>query len=146
MRIGQGTSCLDNAHAGGMFVAVDNDGILHKTAFTEFNTKFMEHPDTRIRFEGYKIEYFGRVLEAARKMHYAVPQVGVVNWDFTLDENGEAVLIEGNMRFGSIWLIEMAHGQGAFGDDTEEVLDWLRTMRKTEKGRREGMYYGRTGR
>ena len=146
MRMGTGKSYLDNAHAGGLFIAVENDGKLHKTAFTEFNEQFTEHPDTHIRFEGYKIEGFNKIMEAAKKMHYAVPQVGAINWDFTLDEDAEAVLIEANMQSGSIWLPEMAHGKGAFGDNTEDILRWLRLMRTTKMNERRNLYYGRTGR
>lgn len=145
MRIGVGMVCVDNAHAGGIFVAIDEDGKLHSKAFTEFNKQFTEHPDTHIRFAGYKIEHFEQVLIAAKRLHYAIPQVGVVNWDFTINESGEAVLVEANMAGGgSLWLPEMSHGKGVFGDNTEEVLRWLKIMRKTRKDKREHIYYGET--
>ena len=139
MRIGSGGAYLDNAHAGGMFIAVSDEGILHKTAFTEFKKEFTVHPDTGTVFEGYKIDLFPRVLEAAERMHMALPQIGVVNWDFTIDDEGEPLLIEANMRngkqSGSIWLMEMAHGCGAFGENTAEVLRWLRLMKNTPKSK-----------
>ena len=119
-----------------MFIAVDNDGTLHKTAFTEFNTQFTEHPDTHVKFEGWKIHPFPEVLKAARKMHEAIPQVGVINWDFTIDEAGEAILMEGNMLSGSIWLIEMAHGKAVFGEDTAEILQWTRKMKSMKQSNR----------
>ena len=130
IRIGQGGNYLDNAHAGGMFIAVDNDGTLHDTAFTEFMTRFTEHPDTHVKFSGYRIKAFPEVLDAAKRMHEAIPQVGCINWDFTLDTEGRPVLMEGNMNGGSIWLIEMAHGVGVFGDDTAEILKWTRKMKQ----------------
>ena len=142
LRIGQGGKYLDNAHAGGMFIAVDDDGTLHKTAFTEFKNTFTEHPDTGLKFEGWKIHDFPKVCEAARRMHEAVPQVGVVNWDFTLGEDGEAVLMEGNMRSGSIWLIEMAHGKAVFGDDTAEILQWTRRMKAMKLSERNSHRFG----
>jgi hypothetical protein len=55
--------------------------------------------------------------------------VGIVNWDFTIDENGDIMLIEGNMKAGSIWLFQMAHGVGAFEDRTAEILQWTRKMK-----------------
>lgn len=130
IRIGQGGKYLDNAHAGGMFIAVDDDGTLHDTAFTEFNLQFTEHPDTHVKFEGRKIKSFPEALKAAKRMHEAIPQVGVINWDFTIEEDESPVLIEGNMRSGSIWLAEMSHGKGIFGDDTAEILQWTRRMKK----------------
>lgn len=130
MRIGQGGSHLDNAHAGGMFIALDDDGTMHKTAFTEFKKEFTEHPDTHLVFEGYKIDLLPNVLDSAIKMHASIPEIGVVNWDFTIDEDGEPILIEANVNGGSIWLSEMAHGCGCFGEKTAEVLQWIRQQEK----------------
>ena len=128
MRIGQGGSYLDNAHAGGMFIAVEDEGTLHKTAFTEFKNKYDCHPDTNFIFEGHRIQGTSKVIEAAIKIHSAIPQIGCVNWDFTLDQNNDPILIEANVLGGSVWLIEMAHGKGAFGQDTAEVLRWIKKM------------------
>jgi D-alanine-D-alanine ligase-like ATP-grasp enzyme len=63
-------------------------------------------------------------------MHAAIPQLGVVNWDFTIDPAGNPVLIEANCKNGSVWLPQMAHGVAAFGERTAEVLQWLRFMKK----------------
>ena len=85
MRIGQGGSYLDNAHAGGMFIGINADGTLNKTAFTEWKKEFTKHPDTGLEFHGYRIPLFPKVIDAAKKMHDTMPQIGVANWDFTLD-------------------------------------------------------------
>ena len=143
MRIGQGNSYLDNAHAGGMFIALDDDGTMHKTAMTEFNTQYTEHPDTGLVFENYKIDLIPEAIEAAKKMHTAIPQLGVVNWDFTIDSDGDPLLIEANLRGGSVWLPEMAHGCGAFGDKTEEVLQWMRKMKSLPKTERYKFAFGK---
>ena len=142
LRIGQGGHFLDNAHAGGMFIAINNDGRLGKFAITEFNERFEKHPDTGLVFATHKIEHFDKVLLAAQKIHEAVPQIGVVNWDFTIDESGEPVLIEANCNGGSVWLIQMAHGVGAFGKDTEEVLQWMRFMKRLKPHERLNYYGG----
>ena len=130
MRIGQGGSHLDNAHAGGMFIALDEDGTMHKTAFTEFKKEFTEHPDTHLVFDGYKIDLLPKVLDCAIKTHMSIPEIGSVHWDFTIDENGEPVLIEANVNGGGIWISEMAHGCGCFGEKTAEVLQWIRQQEK----------------
>ena len=130
IRIGQGGKYLDNDHAGGMFCAVYNDGTMGNHAVTEFNDQFIEPPDTHLIFAVHRVEYLDKVIEAARRMHSFIPQIGVVNWDFTINEEEEAVLIESNVKNGSVWLPQMAHGTVAFGDKTEEVLQWLRFMKK----------------
>lgn len=130
IRIGQGGSVLDNAHQGGMFCAVHDDGAMGTVAVTEFNNQFSEHPDTHLVFASHRIEHLDEVIKAARKMHAAIPQLGVVNWDFTIDSTGNPVLIEANCKNGSVWLPQMAHGVAAFGERTAEVLQWLRFMKK----------------
>lgn len=141
MRIGQGGSVVDNAHAGGMFIAVNNDGTLHETAFTEFKKEYKSHPDTNMVFNGYKIQNFKKIIDYAKKMHANVPQIGSVNWDFTIDDTETPVLIEANVNGGGIWVIEMAHGCGPFGEKTPEILRWLKFMNKlTEKERKNYMF------
>lgn len=142
MRIGRGGNCVDNAHAGGMFIAVDDDGRLHKEAFTEFREVFDRHPDTGLVFDGYRIPLFSPVKAAARRMHEMLPQVGVINWDFTIDAAGDPVLIEVNIQGGSIWLSEIAHGCGPFGENTPEILRWLRLMKNTRPADRAKYAFG----
>ena len=137
MRIGKGNAVVDNAHAGGIFIAVDNDGSMHKTAFTEFRDMYERHPDTQLVFEGHKIVGMEKVIDAAKRMHASIPQVGVYNWDFTINEKEEPVLIEANTSEGAIWVIQMAHGKGVFGDKTEDVLKWIRKMKSLKLSERE---------
>lgn len=140
MRMGRGGSIKDNASSGGIFIAVDDDGTLHKSAFTEYGEPFTVHPDTQIVFEGQKVEYMDRIFEVARKMQLAIPQVRVVNWDFTINQDGEPILIEANMKndvqAGSIWLPQMAHGKGAFGENTAKILKYLRKAKKKSLSKR----------
>lgn len=142
MRIGQGGAMVDNAHAGGMFIAVDNNGKLHKTAFTEFKTEYQKHPDTGVIFDGYEIPGFSKVIDCAKKMHANIPQIGSVNWDFTIDETETPVLIEANVMGGSVWLSEMAHGCGPFGDKTSEILRWLKFMNSSSPKERQNYMFG----
>ena len=143
MRIGGGGSYLDNVSAGGMFIAVEDDGTLHKTAFTEFCKSFERHPDTGLIFEGHRIPGFERVLETAEHMHTAIPQLGCINWDLTIDETGEPVLIEANILGGSIDMAQMAHGKGIFGENTAEVLRWLHQMNHMSVPEQKNYMFGR---
>lgn len=142
MRIGRGGANVDNAHAGGIFIAISDDGLLHKTAFTEFRDKFTQHPDTGVVFEGYKIFNFPKVLDSAIKCHSMLPQFGCVNWDFTINNEGQPILIEANVKAGSIWLIEMAHGKGAFGEKTADVLKWLNKISHAKFADRKNYMFG----
>lgn len=143
MRIGQGGANLDNAHAGGMFIALDDDGTMHDKAFTEFKDEYTVHPDTNVVFAEQKIELLPKVINAALKMHSCIPQLGSINWDFTIDREGRPVLIEANCTGGSIWLIEMAHGKGVFGDRTPEILRWIRFMKTISPSERKKYAFGK---
>lgn len=126
LRIGQGGNKLDNAHAGGMFVAVTDEGSLYEKAFTEFKDEFIEHPDTHVLFKGYKIPEVSRILRTAELMHAKTPQLGVMSWDMTLDECDQVVLIEVNTIGQTVWFPQMASGRSAFGDNTAEILQSVR--------------------
>ena len=80
------------------------------------------------------------MIETAERMHRSIPQLGVVNWDFTLDEDGTPLLIEANVLVGSIWLFEIAYGKSAFGSLTPEILRWLRQMKRMSYTEREAWF------
>lgn len=143
MRIGRNGSFVDNAHAGGIFIHIHDDGQFHEKAFTEFKKEYYGHPDSFYKFKENKIELFPIALNKCIEMHKKLPNVGVLNWDVTIDENGEVVLIEINVNGGSIWLSQLSSGMPAFGNNTEEILQWISTMQKTEIKDRKKHLYGR---
>lgn len=143
MRIGQGESFLDNAHAGGMFIAIDDDGTLHEEAYTEFKNVYKKHPDSNLVFKNYKIELFPKVIKKVKYFHEKISGVGVINWDMTINEEGEPVLIEANVNQGSIWLFQIAWGNGVFGNKLCDILKWITFMEKQKYEDRKKYLYGR---
>lgn len=141
-RFGSGGSIVDNIHAGGYCISVNDDGVLHREAYTEFAKRITEHPDTHVVFEGYRIAHFETMRQAAIKMHAQFPQLGLVQWDFTVNQDGKAVLIEANTRGTSIQLIERCLGRGPFGEHTEEILRWMRFMKHTKASERYKYAFG----
>ncbi len=129
LRIGRNGKFLDNAHQGGMFIGVSDEGYLDKLAHTEFNEKFLEHPDSKIIFENYKINGVEKIIQIAHKLQGMIPHVGCINWDLSINDKNEVVLIEANMRYGSIWLIQMT-GKSGFGDNTERVLQIIKNNKE----------------
>lgn len=119
MRIGAGRSHLDNAHAGGMYIAVSDEGILQKKALRNYSEPIFIHPDTNIAFDGYRLPGMKKIIQSAKLLHTCLPSIGFVNWDFSYDENENVVLIESNMNCGSLWLFQNTWGKGVFGEDTE---------------------------
>lgn len=125
LRIGQGGGYLDNAHAGGMFIGVSDAGKLNSVAFTEFGDRYEKHPDTKIEFKNYEIDFVPEIIKTAEKLHLSTPQLGIISWDITVDEHKMMVLIEANTRGQSIWFPQMANGKGAFGENTKEILQFI---------------------
>lgn len=127
MRMGSGNSEIDNVSRGGLFIGVDNDGKLLETGYNEFGKSFKKHPDTEIVFKGHHIEHIEDLKANIKKIHKLLPQIGVVNWDFTIEEKGTPILIEANCICGGIIdMVQFAHGRGIFGEDTKEILRYIR--------------------
>lgn len=57
-----------------------------------------------------------------KRLHPQIPHFRLVSWDFSIDENGEPVLIEANLNCGGIDVNQMNNGP-LFGEDTKKVLD-----------------------
>lgn len=124
-RIGQGGNFVDNLHAGGLVVGVSNEGYLKEYAFTEMQSKFSHHPDTNIKFEGYRLDKVESILEISKSMHEKTPHMRMISWDFTLNHKNEIVLLEINLLGQSLWFPQMANGEAMFGKDTPHILGLL---------------------
>ncbi|MCH5320249.1 MAG: hypothetical protein J1E36_00700 [Eubacterium sp.] len=124
-RIAQGKSSLDNVHQGSLFIGVDDDGTLKKCAFTERGDRYDEHPDSKIKFDGYNIQQVPEMINAVKKLHKRIPQVGMISWDVTVDENNTIVIVELNIQAQSVRAVQIANGKGAFGENTAEILRWI---------------------
>lgn len=129
MRIGQGESVLDNAHQGGMFIGLSDDGVMNECAFTEFQDRYFVHPDSGVEFKGYLVPELKEAICAVELAHQKIPQIGMISWDVVVNKSGEIIVIEMNVRGQSVWLPQMAHGKGAFGENTEEILTWIKNNR-----------------
>lgn len=143
MRLGRNGATVDNASSGGVYIAVEDDGQLHEWAYSDYGEKISEHPDSKIKFGEYKIASILPILESAKRLHRSLPMLGMVNWDFALDKNGDPVLIEANIGGGGVDMQQNAWGKGLFGEHTEEILQWTKLMRNTDFHARAKYYFGK---
>ncbi|MBQ3004482.1 MAG: hypothetical protein IJD88_00980, partial [Clostridia bacterium] len=129
LRIGASGSVVDNIHAGGMGVSVDDSGqlgeIAYRLGYGDSDEKFSQHPDTNIVFKNYKLSFIEELIDDAKKLHGLLSNIGVISWDFTVDENGTIVIVEINVRGQGIWFPQMISGRPLFGDNTKEFLKTL---------------------
>lgn len=122
LRMGKGKNEVDNIHAGGIFIGVTDEGYLKEQAFTEYQEKYRIHPNSKIKFKGYKISGIKKMIEIAEKCHGKTPHLKMISWDFTINKDNQITLIEVNLNGQSIWFPQMANGCSAFGDNTEYML------------------------
>ena len=121
IRIGNGDNEVDNVAAGGFQVNINPDGTLQKTAYTSRKGQhvFTETDDKGLRFEGYQLPSFDRVIDTVKKMASSLGHFRIVGWDIAIDEQGDPVFIEFNCNPGQN---QMTFGP-TFSDFTDEVLN-----------------------
>lgn len=126
LRIGCGTSRLDNICSGGMSIGVREDGELCPEAYIEnLEVRYREHPYTKIKFEGYRIKNIDKIIDAAIACHKRTPHMRIASWDLTLDDGENAVLIEVNLTGQSVCFPQYTHGKSLFGENTRKMLEFL---------------------
>ena len=127
LRMGVGNAKVDNATAGdnaqydGMTCGINSNGRLKKYAYGYYTgKKFDRHPQGLV-FDGYTVPCYDKAVELVKKVHPTIAHFRLVSWDVAIDENENAVLIEANMRNGTINFHQFNNGP-LFGDLTERVL------------------------
>lgn len=121
LRMGVGKSRIDNVTAGGISCGIDNEGKLKKYATTYYTGQRLEQHPQGLIFEGFKIPSYEKAIAMVLDAHALIPHFRLVSWDIAIDSNGDAVLIEANMRKGGINLNQFNNGP-LFGDLTDKVL------------------------
>lgn len=129
-RIGGVNACVDNASSGGCFVGINiESGILknrgtYKLAYGGFfNT---HHPETGIKFEGYKMPFFEDVKSLAIDVANCFPQ-SLVGWDIAISDCGP-VLIEGNTLFYAMSTSDIAYGGYRKNPVYRKITDYVKNQ------------------
>lgn len=98
LRMGVNGMPVDNWGAGGISISVDVEtGLVKEEGFFKpgYGGRVKEHPNTGIRFLGYKIPFFKESLELIRSFHEHLYGIHSIGWDVAITEEGP-VLIEAN--------------------------------------------------
>ncbi len=121
LRIGVNGNRVDNMVSGGVNCAIFPDGKLANKLYNAIGTMVEGHPNTG-SMEDKQILNFNNVVETALKCHKSLPYMGIISWDFALDENLEPVLVEFNLKPQGLDLHQRENGP-IFGERTIEILD-----------------------
>ena len=129
IRMGKDGSLVDNAHAGGMFVGVDNKGVLGKYVCNQYGEKETIFNDVNFSTNEFKIPNYEKIKVFAENVANALPHQRLLALDVMLDENNEPVLLEYNIRAFSVWLFQFTNGTG-FGEFTDEIISYCKKHKK----------------
>lgn len=97
VKVGRGSSIVDNGGAGGFLAAVDErTGIVTTPGRTEFGEVFEVHPDTGVAIQDYQIPAWDELLELIDRLVGVLPEQKYVGWDLAHTKSEGWVLVEGN--------------------------------------------------
>lgn len=123
-KMGANESRIDNVtRNSGIIAGIKEDGSLMEHAYFDlFSGKTTDrHPQGMLLSE-IKVPSFNKMLDTVKRAAQYIGNFKLVGWDLSVDEDGDVVLIEANMRKGDIGPIQCLHGP-FFGELTEKVLN-----------------------
>lgn len=121
LRMGVNGNKVDNEASGGRTCGILPDGRLKSVAHDKSGNCYSVHPDSKIPFGTFTVPYYKKVLDVIPTLHKQVPHFRLISWDFSIDQDGEPVLIEANFRYGGVTIHQLNNGP-IFGEDTERIL------------------------
>ena len=132
LRMGVDKARIDNVTAGGISVGINEDGIMDEFAYNYYTGERMSvHPQGFV-FKNQNVPSYDKAVELVKRAHPIIGNFRLVSWDIAIDDKGEPVLIEANMRKGGINLNQFSNGP-LFGELTEKILDEVFNKGKGEK-------------
>ena len=124
LKVGVNNNRTDNFCANSSIVAgiKENGELMNRAFLNECSNQTTDRHPQGMFLNEVRIPSFGKMLDTAKKAAQYIGNFRLVGWDFSVDEDGNIVLIEANMRKGGIIPNQFAHGP-FFGDLTERVLN-----------------------
>lgn len=95
MRVGRGDAVVDNAGAGGIMIAISDDGKTLAAADEDRHT-FRVHPETSISLIGFEIPKWEELCNLTKEMAASCPDCHIMGWDMAYTEKEEWVVVECN--------------------------------------------------
>lgn len=133
--VGDFTDNVEHKDGYGMIViGIDDAGRLKKYGFHSNGVKVTKTPGG-VSFENYEVVHFAEMIEIAKREHSKYPYVRFIGWDFTVDFDGNVVVMEYNTKAPGILYYQYTNGP-LFGDSTEELLNYVFTKKRKELKKR----------
>lgn len=133
VRMGAYGSVVDNASKGGLFCGIYDDGKLAKYAYNRRREHFACHPQGAV-FDNCHIPNYDDWLKIFLSLENRFIKVAkLIAWDLAIDKNGVPVLIEINLPYSGIDLLQIANGPLS-GDKTEQIIGEVMSDKKKYNG------------
>lgn len=125
LRAGSGGS-LDNVTSGGLVCYVNPDGSLNDYALDGYGGKFLQHPDTGVRYCGKEVvPDIAGLKELAINVARQTFHTRILGLDLCLDQTGRWFLTEVNISSHPVRMSQYA-GHPFLGSFLPEVIDYCR--------------------
>jgi len=116
---------LDNETAGGIYSLINTDGKLNGYAIDKNGTRFLNHPDTLLDFNG-KIPDMEGLWDLARKVTSRIFYAHIVSLDACYDADNNWRIIEANVLGQHTIRFAQYSGQPFFNRFTDEVVSYCK--------------------
>lgn len=123
IRIGKEGSLVDNAHAGGMFIGVDDKGSLASYCCNQYGEKVDTFNGINFKDNNFIVPNYDKVKQLAIEVSESIPHLRLLALDIMLDKNNNPILIEYNVKAFAPWLFQFSSGT-AFREFTDEIIDY----------------------
>ena len=114
IRIGRAGCVVDNFYQGGIGVGLTENGRLKKYGYSHDHNglyvKVEEHPDSKIKFDGYSVPCYNEAVQLVKSAHLLFPKITTIGWDVAITADGP-VLLEGNHDW-DMEMLQVVHHQG----------------------------------
>lgn len=129
LRMGFQGSRVDNMTAGGLIVGIKEDGSLYDFAVDKNFNKFESHPHIDFIFKNEHVPDYQRIADTCLKLHHLLPHFGIVSWDAAIDSENRVRIVEYNLDWQGINILQIPHGPilGPYKEEfkkTYNLPDW----------------------
>ena len=125
LRMGANGSRIDNVSASAGITAEpkENGELMNRAFFDVYSGKTTDrHPQGMLLSE-IRVPSYDKMIETVKRLAQYTGNFKLVGWDLSVDENGNVVLIEANMRKNGAVTVGQNMRGPLFGDLTEKVLN-----------------------
>jgi hypothetical protein len=111
VRIGAGKARVANVStSNGIAVGIRPDGRLMEFGCTQKLQRCTKHPDHSYSLDNVVIPSFAAVQTTCVELHQTIPELDLISWDMAIDQRGNPVVLEFNIRRQDINYNQVCNG------------------------------------